>query len=72
MELEPDWEVDVKVDMVTGDLRDNLAREVTDSVWVALNRRVWRDLGRCERRAVSVRENPMSNIRSASSRTEKP
>lgn len=55
--------------MGTGLERLRRARSDIDWVWVAEKRRVWRDLGRCERRADNVRENPMSRILSASSRT---
>lgn len=55
--------------MGMGCVRLRRPRSDTDWVWVAEKRRVWRDLGRCERRADNVREKPISRILSASSRT---
>lgn len=56
-----------------GLFRDRRAREVIASEEVeevAEKRRVWRDdLGKCDNIAFSVRENPISRILSASSRT---
>lgn len=68
--MELDCEVGSKVDTGFGDFRERRARDVTESVWVAEKSNVWRDLGKWDRRAVRVRENPISNTRSASSRTE--